>query len=437
MLQYAQKVAGGARVEKDINELMGGGEGAAADLSEGLLANEAVATRIVYLGGVMPQDDLVAFRRMMVRVSRGKVIVASTDLEIPFDDSLVDEPDYGKGMAVYLLAFEVGDYLMDRVKRIAASFKTAEPIEIQISKLAQALTDECGARESQKKLLSQEKKQLLEVLKQTDTRAEAPDVSALEVYRLFIERELSIHIHMNMLKRSETLAQGLVWVPTEAGFQQKAQNLALRIQGLYFEKLSDKTVDSLVLTRPTKFYSNEFMQQFQYIIDMYGIATYGEANPAVFAIVWFPFLFGVMFGDIFHGSLLLVFAIYLCCSSRTPGTLAGSLGPGRHFLLLMGIFSTFNGFIYNDYSSLSTQAFGYTCWDVAAGTPDPKKKGNINPARKDNGECVYSFGIDPIQFLSAETEIPYLNAFKMKISVIFGVAHMMLGTLVRFSNFIY
>lgn len=39
---------------------------------------------------------------------------------------------------------------------------------------------------------------------------------------------------------------------------------------------------------------------------------YKEANPAVFAIVTFPFLFGVMFGDVGHGGLLLIAGILLC-----------------------------------------------------------------------------------------------------------------------------
>lgn len=33
---------------------------------------------------------------------------------------------------------------------------------------------------------------------------------------------------------------------------------------------------------------------------------YKEVNPAVFATVTFPFLFGVMFGDMGHGGLLLI-----------------------------------------------------------------------------------------------------------------------------------
>jgi V-type H+-transporting ATPase subunit a len=36
-----------------------------------------------------------------------------------------------------------------------------------------------------------------------------------------------------------------------------------------------------------------------------------EVNPAVLAIVTFPFLFGVMFGDIGHGLLLLIVGILM------------------------------------------------------------------------------------------------------------------------------
>lgn len=70
------------------------------------------------------------------------------------------------------------------------------------------------------------------------------------------------------------------------------------------------------------------------------------------AIVSFPFLNGVMFGDVMHGSILTAFGIYLCMSKREKGSLAHSLGMARYLILMNGLFSTYCGLIYNDFTSL-------------------------------------------------------------------------------------
>jgi V-type H+-transporting ATPase subunit a len=49
---------------------------------------------------------------------------------------------------------------------------------------------------------------------------------------------------------------------------------------------------------------------------------------------------------------------------------------------------------------------------------------------------MYKFGIDPIWFRSTN-EIAIMNSFKMKISVIFGVAQMLLGTVMKGFNAVF
>jgi V-type H+-transporting ATPase subunit a len=85
---------------------------------------------------------------------------------------------------------------------------------------------------------------------------------------------------------------------------------------------------------------------------------YKEANPAVFAIVTFPFLFGVMFGDIGHGTLLLLVGIILCIiSDKLKNTALEAFAMIRYLILLMGIFATFNGVIYNEFFAIPTNIF--------------------------------------------------------------------------------
>ena len=46
------------------------------------------------------------------------------------------------------------------------------------------------------------------------------------------------------------------------------------------------------------------------IVNTYGFPRYRELNPGIFTIVTFPYLFGIMFGDILHGLLLLIVGLF-------------------------------------------------------------------------------------------------------------------------------
>lgn len=88
----------------------------------------------------------------------------------------------------------------------------------------------------------------------------------------------------------------------------------------------------------------------------------------------------------------------------------------------MGLFTTYCGFIYNDFLSLPLKILG-SCYKFSNG--DKKYPG-----------CFYSFGVDPVWYFSVQ-EILVLNSIKMKIAVIIGVTHMTLGLLQKGLNALY
>lgn len=151
------------------------------------------------------------------------------------------------------------------------------------------------------------------------------------------------------------------------------------------------------------------------MINVYGIPDYKEVNPALFTIVTFPFLFGVMFGDVGHGLLMFSLAIYLLFYYNNPMSPIHSI---RHMIFLMSIFSIFCGLIYNEFFGKPLLVFD-SCYNS-----DFKQK------------CVYPFGID-WRWTEASNETGFINSFKMKFSIIIGVSHMVLGIFLKILNALY
>lgn len=230
-------------------------------------------------------------------------------------------------------------------------------------------------------------------------------------------------------KELSPIRHGLLWVPTEDDFDKfvleklKVQN---NLNSFSYAKMDND--DDLNLITPTKFYENEFTEAIQYLINLYGKPNYKEANPMVSTTIMFPFLFGVMFGDIFHGLLLTFLGIWMIFTNV----------PGKWTLFLMGFFSFYCGLIYNDFNAMPLYLFGQSCWesDIESLTPIGEGKFKVRIPKK-NATCNYAFGIDPIWYLCKTKEITYVNSFKMKMAVILGVGHMLFGTCHHIANHLY
>lgn len=132
---------------------------------------------------------------------------------------------------------------------------------------------------------------------------------------------------------------------------------------------------------PTFIKTNEFTAVFQQIVDTYGTPTYEEANPAVISIASFPFFFGMMFGDIGHGSVLLIFSIVLIFSARKMKAMGGimkKIAQVRYLFFIMGIMSCWAGLLYNEFFAIPMNLFGscYKFNDPLTHSGEEPKKGH-------------------------------------------------------------
>ena len=95
---------------------------------------------------------------------------------------------------------------------------------------------------------------------------------------------------------------------TVKGFvpQKKFQELNEKVTGMLDGKvlvLKNEVAESA--DPPTKISHNRFVRPFEELTKLYGLPHYDELDPTPFMAITFPILFGLMFGDMGHGLILL------------------------------------------------------------------------------------------------------------------------------------
>lgn len=95
--------------------------------------------------------------------------------------------------------------------------------------------------------------------------------------------------------------------------------------------------DSYFGEPPTKLDNPKVFRPFEMFVRMYGLPAHGEIDPTVFVGITYSFIFGVMFGDVGQGLLLVIGGALIYHFKKAA--LAGIIATA-------GIFSTIFGFMF-------------------------------------------------------------------------------------------
>ena len=400
---------------------------------------------INYNAGICNSEDKLKISKLIFRKGRDRAIPNFFEIKIKETDHKIQE--HFKNKDIYLICIQ-GTFLINKIKELLKLFNCSVyefthnmNILEELNKVNKQVLDEKKLNSEGKALLKNllsskakiinEKKEWnnIDNLNEDGYINNNNYLSFYALYRMYFKIQKLIYINLNKCLDKGQFLIGEVWIP-EIYFpilQKEINTLLKDNERLLLPHLEDFEHEN---NRPyrTFFRTNDFSYPFQEIVNTYGIPRYKEANPGLFTIITFPFLFGIMFGDIGHGTLLLLFSIYICKEKNNiynSDSIFKGLLKFRYLLLVMGFFSLFCGLIYNDFMGIPLTLFN-SCYENDIVLKKVVKK----------NQCIYPVGMDP-KWYSSHNELTFFNSFKMKWSVIIGIFQMVIGIFLRGLNNLY
>ncbi|XP_064539167.1 V-type proton ATPase 116 kDa subunit a 1 [Drosophila montana] len=387
--------------------------------------------QLAFVAGVIKLERFFSFERMLWRISRGNIFLRRNDIS-----GLCEDEETGRHvLKTVFVAFFQGEQLKQRVKKVCTGYHAdVYPCPSSAAERADMIRDVNTRLEDLKMVLNQSADHRNRVLSSA--------AKHLARWTIMVKKMKAIYHILNYFNPDVTgkclIGEG--WVPV--------RDLPTVQQALSRgSKLSESSIPAfmnVISTNeqpPTFTRTNKFTSGFQNLIDSYGMASYREVNPALYTCITFPFLFAVMFGDMGHALILVAFASWLIIKERQLASIKEEIFTiffgGRYIILLMGIFSLYTGLVYNDVFSKSMNIFG-SGWQNQYNTSTVTDENIEYLTMRPNisNFKTYPLGLDPVWQL-ADNKIIFLNTFKMKLSIVFGVLHMIFGVCMSVVNFVH
>ena len=399
--------------------------------------------------GLCNASDELRMKRMIFRISRDKVLCTFFDAEFP-EEFKPKEP-----MKIFVMFCPKIEYLIAKMLTVCDIYNCPR-FDIPDNYGGQVMEILSGSFEK----IIEHKNFLFEAKKTLKSHLEDFILikKKLQLYKIYFKKEKMIYLNLSKCNCGDNFIDGEVWV------------LNKNFEKLNRELNKGDDEDSMVsfidvkdygMDRPTYISVSDITYPFQEIVNQYGIPNYHEINPGFFTVITFPFLFGIMFGDMGHGLILFAISLYLfhlankgkrnrnnniinndempdnniyeenILNSKEDSMLKSCV-QFRYFFLICSIFAIFCGLMYNEFFSVPLDLFG-TCYNSEKDGRYIQDKEIIN--KNTVKKCVYPIGLDPV-WIGNTNELTYTNSLKMKLSIIIGVLHMLLGIGLKGVNFI-
>ena len=388
-------------------------------------------SKINFIAGIINAEDDLKFKRMLFRISKGRFTQIFYELSLENKSLHII-----KEKKIFIITTPNDNIIIQKIINICEIFdadrfiipQSKKELNKNIIKLQQDIFD----KKTHLKIVETSIKDFF-----NNKIGEDGVPGKYHMNKLYFTQEKLIFENLNKCKLINGFLYGEIWIPIDNYdiLQNTLNKIALnnenKLNVILDDFIENDDEVNYYMKPPSFFKLNDFNKPFQLIIDEYGIPRYREINPCLFSIITFPFLFGIMFGDIGHGSLLTLLGFWLMIKKyeilKNYKNLK-ILVINRYFILLLGFFAFYNGIIYNEFFSLPLNFFG-SCYKKV------ENNGKII-TKKEEKECIYPLGIDP-KWHSANNELAFLNSFKMKISVIIGVIQMIFGIILKGLNCLY